>query len=444
MLKRIAVIGTGYVGLVSGTCFAEVGNSVVCCDIDAEKIRGLSAGVMPIYENGLKELVEKNTNENRLFFSTDISKVIEEAEIIYIAVGTPMSETGEADLTFVKSVAEMIGKHLNGYKVIVNKSTVPVGTGKLVQAIIERNSKGEFPFDVVSNPEFLREGTAIYDTMNMERAVIGATSEKAAAIIEELHKPFRTKIVKSNLESAEMIKYAANAFLATKISFINDIANICERVGADVSKVSEGVGLDSRIGNKFLKAGIGFGGSCFPKDTMALLQIAKSVGYPFKMIEAVIETNQKQRVHIVQKLLNVFGDLNGMTISVLGLAFKPNTNDMRSAPALDVIPMLKSLGAKVKAFDPIAVPEAEKLLGDQAVYSENLYETILDTDACVILTEWPEVQNMDIAKLKAALRNPVLIDGRNIFEVEQMRNEGMIYHSIGRPELQEEGILTNV
>lgn len=444
MLKRIAVIGTGYVGLVSGTCFAEVGNSVVCCDIDAEKIRGLSAGLMPIYENGLKELVEKNANENRLFFSTDIPKAIEEAEIIYIAVGTPMSETGEADLTFVKSVAEMIGKHLNGYKVIVNKSTVPVGTGKLVQAIIERNSKGEFPFDVVSNPEFLREGTAIDDTMNMERAVIGATSEKAAAIIEELHKPFRTKIVKSNLESAEMIKYAANAFLATKISFINDIANICERVGADVSKVSEGVGLDSRIGNKFLKAGIGFGGSCFPKDTMALLQIAKSVDYPFKMIEAVIETNQKQRVHIVQKLLNVFGDLNGMTISVLGLAFKPNTNDMRSAPALDVIPMLKSLGAKVKAFDPIAVPEAEKLLGDQAVYSENLYKTIQDTDACVILTEWPEVQNMDIAKLKAALRNPVLIDGRNIFEVEQMRNEGMIYHSIGRPDLQGEGILTNV
>ncbi|WP_275667456.1 UDP-glucose 6-dehydrogenase TuaD [Bacillus haynesii] len=444
MLKRIAVIGTGYVGLVSGTCFAEVGNSVVCCDIDAEKIRGLSAGVMPIYENGLKELVDKNVNENRLFFSTDIPKAIEEAEIIYIAVGTPMSETGEANLTFVKSVAEMIGKHLNGYKVIVNKSTVPVGTGKLVQAIIERNSKGEFPFDVVSNPEFLREGTAIYDTMNMERAVIGATSEKAAAIIEELHKPFQTKIVKSNLESAEMIKYAANAFLATKISFINDIANICERVGADVSKVSEGVGLDSRIGNKFLKAGIGFGGSCFPKDTMALLQIAKSVGYPFKMIEAVIETNQKQRAHIVQKLLDVFGDLNGMTISVLGLAFKPNTNDMRSAPSLDVIPMLRSLGALVKAFDPIAVPEAEKLLGDQAVYSEDLYETIQGTDACVILTEWPEVQNMDIAKLKAALKNPVLIDGRNIFEIEQMRNEGMIYHSIGRPEVQGEGILTNV
>ncbi|ARC75420.1 UDP-glucose 6-dehydrogenase [Bacillus paralicheniformis] len=444
MLKRIAVIGTGYVGLVSGTCFAEVGNSVVCCDIDAEKIRGLSAGVMPIYENGLKELVDKNVNENRLFFSTDIPKAIEEAEIIYIAVGTPMSETGEADLTFVKSVAEMIGKHLNGYKVIVNKSTVPVGTGKLVQAIIERNSKGEFPFDVVSNPEFLREGTAIYDTMNMERAVIGATSEKAAAIIEELHTPFQTKIVKSNLESAEMIKYAANAFLATKISFINDIANICERVGADVSKVSEGVGLDSRIGSKFLKAGIGFGGSCFPKDTMALLQIAKSVGYPFKLIEAVIETNQKQRAHIVQKLLDVFGDLNGMTISVLGLAFKPNTNDMRSAPSLDVIPMLRSLGARVKAFDPIAVPEAEKLLGDQAVYSEDLYETIQDTDACVILTEWPEVQNMDIAKLKSALKNPVLIDGRNIFEIEQMRNEGMIYHSIGRPEEQGEGILTNV
>ncbi|OMI08908.1 UDP-glucose 6-dehydrogenase [Bacillus swezeyi] len=444
ILKRIAVIGTGYVGLVSGTCFAEVGNSVVCCDIDAEKIRGLSAGIMPIYENGLQELVDKNVNENRLFFSTDIPKAIKESDIIYIAVGTPMSENGEADLTYVKSVAESIGSHLNGYKIIVNKSTVPVGTGKLVQSIIEEASKGEYPFDVVSNPEFLREGTAIYDTMNMERAVIGATSEKAAAIIEELHKPFQTKIVKSNLESAEMIKYAANAFLATKISFINDMANICERVGADVSKVSEGVGLDSRIGKKFLQAGIGFGGSCFPKDTMALLQIAKSVGYPFKMIEAVIETNQKQRAHIVQKLLDVFGDLNGMTISVLGLAFKPNTNDMRSAPALDVIPMLRSLGANVQAYDPIAVPEAERLLGDQAVYSNDLFSTVKDTDACLILTDWPQVKHMDVKKLKSYLNQPVLIDGRNLFELDDMKREGLIYHSIGRPGVQGEKILTKV
>ncbi len=444
ILKRIAVIGTGYVGLVSGTCFAEVGNSVVCCDIDAEKIRSLSAGIMPIYENGLKELVDKNVDENRLFFSTDIPKAIREADIIYIAVGTPMSESGEADLTYVKAVAETIGRHLNGYKIIVNKSTVPVGTGKLVQSIIEQASQGRHLFDVVSNPEFLREGTAIYDTMNMERAVIGATSEKAAAIIEELHEPFQTTIVKSNLESAEMIKYAANAFLATKISFINDIANICERVGADVSKVSEGVGLDSRIGKKFLKAGIGFGGSCFPKDTMALLQIAKSVGYPFKMIEAVIETNRKQRAHIVQKLLDVFGDLEGRTVSVLGLAFKPNTNDMRSSPALDVIPMLHSLGARVKAYDPIAAPEAERLLGSQAEYSEGLYETVKDTDACLILTEWPEVQHMNITKLKSCLNQPVLIDGRNLFELEDMKREGFIYHSIGRPEVQGEKILTKV
>lgn len=444
ILKRIAVIGTGYVGLVSGTCFAEIGNSVVCCDIDAEKIRSLSAGIMPIYERGLQELVDKNVNDNRLFFSTDIPKAIKDSEIIYIAVGTPMSENGEADLKYVKEVAETIGKYLNGYKVIVNKSTVPVGTGKLVQSIIEQHNNGKHPFDVVSNPEFLREGTAIYDTMNMERAVIGATSEKAAEIIEDLHKPFQTKIVKSNLESAEMIKYAANAFLATKISFINDIANICERVGADVSKVSEGVGLDSRIGNKFLNAGIGFGGSCFPKDTMALLHIAKSVGYPFKMIEAVIETNQKQRAHIVQKLLDVFGDLNGMTISVLGLAFKPNTNDMRSAPSLDVIPMLRGLGAHIKAYDPIAIPEAERLLGDQAIYSNDLYDTVKDTDACLILTDWPQVKEMDFKKLKTYLNRPVLIDGRNLFKLEDMRREGFIYHSIGRPGVQGEKSLTKV
>ncbi|MDA1476578.1 UDP-glucose 6-dehydrogenase TuaD [Bacillus changyiensis] len=443
-MKRIAVIGTGYVGLVSGTCFAEVGHSVVCCDIDIKKISSLKAGIIPIYESGLKELVDKNTKENRLFFSTDIPETIRKADIIYIAVGTPMSENGEADLRHVKAVANIIGANLNGYKIIVNKSTVPVGTGKLVQSIIQQVSKGSHPFDVVSNPEFLREGTAIADTMNMERAVIGATSEKAATIIEELHQPFETTIVKTNLESAEMIKYAANAFLATKISFINDIANICERVGADVEKVAEGVGLDSRIGKKFLHAGIGFGGSCFPKDTMALLQIAKSVGYPFKMIEAVIETNQKQRAHIVQKLLHVFGDLQGKTISVLGLAFKPNTNDMRSSPALDVIPMLRNLGAQVKAYDPVAIPEAKRFLGDQVVYSEDLFETVKETDACLILTEWPQVQHMNITKLKSCLKQPILVDGRNLFRLEDMKREGFIYHSIGRPDIQGEKILTKV
>ncbi|ADP34056.1 UDP-glucose 6-dehydrogenase TuaD [Bacillus atrophaeus] len=435
-MKKIAVIGTGYVGLVSGTCFAEIGNKVVCCDIDESKIRSLKNGVIPIYEPGLADLVEKNVQEQRLSFTNEIPSAVKEADIIYIAVGTPMSKTGEADLTYVKAAAKTIGEHLNGYKVIVNKSTVPVGTGKLVHSIIQKASKGKCPFDVVSNPEFLREGSAIHDTMNMERAVIGATSNKAASIIEDLHQPFHTPIVKTNLESAEMIKYAANAFLATKISFINDIANICERVGADVSKVSDGVGLDSRIGRKFLKAGIGFGGSCFPKDTTALLQIAKSAGYPFKLIEAVIETNEKQRVHIVDKLLNVMGDLKGRTISVLGLAFKPHTNDVRSAPALDVIPLLQQLGACVKAYDPIAIPEASSILGEQIEYSTNLYDAISDTDACLILTDWPEVKEMELVKAKTLLKQPIIIDGRNLFSLEEMRAAGYIYHSIGRPSVQ--------
>ncbi|WP_343310989.1 UDP-glucose/GDP-mannose dehydrogenase family protein [Bacillus atrophaeus] len=435
-MKKIAVIGTGYVGLVSGTCFAEIGNKVVCCDIDESKIRSLKNGVIPIYEPGLADLVEKNVQEQRLSFTNEIPSAVKEADIIYIAVGTPMSKTGEADLTYVKAAAKTIGEHLNGYKVIVNKSTVPVGTGKLVHSIIQKASKGKCPFDVVSNPEFLREGSAIHDTMNMERAVIGATSNKAASIIEDLHQPFHTPIIKTNLESAEMIKYAANAFLATKISFINDIANICERVGADVSKVSDGVGLDSRIGRKFLKAGIGFGGSCFPKDTTALLQIAKSAGYPFKLIEAVIETNEKQRVHIVDKLLNVMGDLKGRTISVLGLAFKPHTNDVRSAPALDVIPLLQQLGACVKAYDPIAIPEASSILGEQIEYSTNLYDAISDTDACLILTDWPEVKEMELVKAKTLLKQPIIIDGRNLFSLEEMRAAGYIYHSIGRPSVQ--------
>lgn len=432
-VKKIAVIGTGYVGLVSGTCFAEIGNKVACCDIDESKIRSLKNGVIPIYEPGLADLVEKNVLDRRLSFTNDIPSAIRASDIIYIAVGTPMSKTGEADLTYVKAAAKTIGEHLNGYKVIVNKSTVPVGTGKLVQSIVQKASKGRYSFDVVSNPEFLREGSAIHDTMNMERAVIGSTSHKAAAIIEELHQPFRTPVIKTNLESAEMIKYAANAFLATKISFINDIANICERVGADVSKVADGVGLDSRIGKKFLKAGIGFGGSCFPKDTTALLQIAKTAGYPFKLIEAVIETNEKQRVHIVDKLLTVMGSIKGRTISVLGLAFKPNTNDVRSAPALDIIPMLQQLGAHVKAYDPIAIPEASAVLGDQAEYYTDVYEAIEDTDACLVLTDWPEVKEMELVKVKTLLRQPIIIDGRNLFSLEEMQAAGYIYHSIGRP-----------
>lgn len=438
ILKTIAVIGTGYVGLVSGTCFAETGNQVTCCDIDTNKIENLKKGMIPIYEPGLEEMVIKNLKNKRLSFTVNIGDAIREADIVYVAVGTPMSESGEADLTYVRAVAQTIGENLNEYKVIVNKSTVPVGTGKLVESIVRDASKGQIPFDVVSNPEFLREGSAIKDTMKMERAVIGATSEKAASMIKELHQPFTDKIVTCSVESAEMIKYAANAFLATKISFINDIANICERVGADVKKVSEGIGLDSRIGAKFLNAGIGFGGSCFPKDTTALLHTAHSVNYPFKLIEAVIETNSNQRQIMVQKLLDVFGDVKGRKISVLGLAFKPNTDDMRSSPAIDIIPKLVELGAEVCAYDPIAIKEAKKYLGEQITYRKNVYETIDGTDACLILTEWEDVKAIDWNVFKTKMNQPVLIDGRNLFELDLMKREGIIYHSIGRPAIKDE------
>jgi UDPglucose 6-dehydrogenase len=435
-MKKIAVIGTGYVGLVSGTCFADSGNQVTCCDIDQLKINELVQGIMPIYEPGLKELVQKNVRKGTLNFSANISQEIQEAEVILIAVGTPMTSSGKADLTYVKQVAKSIGENLNGYKVIVTKSTVPVGTGKLIESVIEKYSIANHPFDVVSNPEFLREGTAIKDTMNMERAVIGTTSEKAFQIIEEMHQPFTSNIVKTSLETAEIIKYAANAFLATKISFINDIANICERVGADVTKVSEGIGLDSRIGNKFLQAGVGFGGSCFPKDTAALLHIAEDSGYDFKLIKAVIETNEGQRVQLVKKLIQALGSLHGKTISVLGLAFKPDTDDIRSSPALDIIPYLSEQGAIVKAYDPIAIVEAKKQIGYQCTYTEDIYEAINDTDACLILTDWKDVKSLDLPLVKQIMKQPLIVDGRNLFDLERMNHLGFTYLSVGRPAIQ--------
>ncbi|WP_096156585.1 UDP-glucose 6-dehydrogenase TuaD [Bacillus sp. FJAT-45066] len=436
-MKKLAVIGTGYVGLVSGTCFAEIGNKVTCCDIDETKISKLSNGEIPIYEPGLEELVKKNSRNGNLTFTTDIASAMQDAEVIYIAVGTPMSESGEADLRFVKAVAKTIGENLNAYKVVVNKSTVPVGTGELVYNIVQENATDKtVEFDVVSNPEFLREGSAIHDTMNMERAVIGATSEKAAAIIEELHKPFNTTIVKTNVETAEMIKYAANAFLATKISFINDIANVCERVGADVTKVAEGMGLDSRIGSKFLQAGIGYGGSCFPKDTQALVHIASEVGYDLKLVRSVIETNESQKIKIVEKMQEVFGELKGKKVAILGLAFKPNTDDMRYAPSLYVIPALKELGAEITAYDPVAIEEAKKWIETEITYSEDLYGTIEGADACVILTEWPEVMDLDLIRVKQLLESPFIFDGRNCFKLEVMKDKGINYYSIGRPSIQ--------
>ncbi|MFP5111885.1 UDP-glucose 6-dehydrogenase TuaD [Bacillaceae bacterium C204] len=441
-MKKIAVLGTGYVGLVTGTCFADSGNQVTCCDINQLKINDLIQGIMPIYEPGLKELVHKNVRKGTLQFSANISQEIQDAEVIFIAVGTPMTSSGKADLTYIKQVAKSIGENLNGYKVVVTKSTVPVGTGKLIESVIRESSHGKHPFDVVSNPEFLREGTAIKDTMNMERAVIGTTSEKAFQIIAEIHQPFTANIVKASLETAEIIKYAANAFLATKISFINDIANICERVGADVTKVSAGIGLDSRIGNKFLQAGVGFGGSCFPKDTAALLHIAEECRYDFKLIKAVIETNEGQRVQLVKKLLLALGSLKGKTISVLGLAFKPDTDDIRSSPALDIIPYLTEQGAIVKAYDPIAIVEAKKQIGYQCTYSEDIYETIDHSDACMILTDWQDVKTLDLPLVKQLMNQPLIIDGRNLFDLEKMKELGFTYLSVGRPAIHTNSVIS--
>lgn len=432
-MRKIAVIGTGYVGLVSGTCFAEIGNRIVCCDIDERKIQMLKRGVVPIYEPGLAELIEKNAAANRLFFSSDVGEAIESADIVYIAVGTPMSETGEADMSYVKAVAKTIGEHLNGYKIIVNKSTVPVGTGELVRQIVHNHRK--YPnvhFDVVSNPEFLREGSAIADCMSMDRAIIGSNSDKAAQAIADLHAPFGTRIFLTDLESAEMIKYAANAFLATKISFINAIANICERVGADVAEVAEGMGLDSRIGGKFLQAGIGYGGSCFPKDTYALAHIADQSGYDFELLKAVIRTNDRQRLLVLDKLGHALGPLEGKRVAVLGLAFKPNTDDMRYAPALTIVPELIRLGASVRAYDPVAEATARPLLPEAVEYFGSVGETIEGCDACVILTEWSEIAGMDLAQAQRTMRSAVIVDGRNCLSREDARRHGIVYHSIGR------------
>lgn len=433
-MVKIAVIGAGYVGLVSGICFADVGNQIVCADIDADKIAKLSKGEIPIYEPGLADLAKRNASAGRLSFTTDVGEAIRQAEVVYIAVGTPMSENGAADLTYVKETAETIGRHLNNYKIIVTKSTVPVGTGKRIEQWIgEHRPDASVPFDVASNPEFLREGSAIRDCMQMERAVIGARSKRAVDVLRKLHEPFQTKVIVTDIESAEMIKYAANAFLATKISFINSIANLCERVGADISKVSEGMGADSRIGGKFLQAGIGYGGSCFPKDTEALRHIAQTMDCEFPILDAVIETNQKQRFVVIDKLTQALGSLQGKRIGVLGLSFKPETDDIRYSPALDIIPTLVSRGAEVIGCDPIATEAVCRTLGDFGIaYTENWQEAALNSDACVILTEWREFRNMDLAALGRMMRCPILVDGRNCFDMESMRRNGFEYHSVGR------------
>ena len=430
---NICVIGTGYVGLVTGVIFADMGNDVVCVDKVAAKIDGLNQGIMPIYEPGLEEMVGRNVADGRLQFTTDLDSAVQKAEIVFIAVGTPPKADGSTDLSYVEGAAKGIARALNRYKVIVNKSTVPVGTGNFVREVIEMNKRRSVDFDVVSNPEFLREGSAITDTLVPDRIVIGAPSKIVAMRLLELYAPLERPMIVTDVASAEMIKYASNAFLATKISFANAIANICEEAGADVTQVVKGMGLDARIGSAFLNAGLGYGGSCFPKDTRSLLHTAQSYGCEFPLLAATIETNEQQPKRFIAKIHDALGgeSLKGKTVGILGLAFKANTDDMREAKSLDVIADLLASGATVKAYDPIAM-ENTKPVFPHITYGANAYEVATGADALVIVTEWNEFKNLNFERLSALMARPLILDGRNLYDPERLRRMGFEYHSIGR------------
>lgn len=429
---NLTVIGTGYVGLVSGVCFAALGHHVTCVDKDVSKIAMLRRGEVPIYEPGLKELIERNTDEGRLCFTTDLSAPVKEAEIIIIAVGTPPTDTGEADLSYIDQAAAEIARAINGYKIIVTKSTVPVGTNERIRRIIARISK--HPFSVVSVPEFLREGSAVRDSFHPDRVIIGTDHEEAGDVIARLHQPLTDHIMLTDIRSAEMIKYASNAFLATKISFINEIANICEKVGADVTEVARGMGSDRRIGDSFLQAGIGYGGSCFPKDTQALIQIAGHVEYDFKLLRSVVEVNQLQRLNIIRKLQESLGTLQARTVGIWGLSFKPNTDDVREAPSLEIIPLLVDLGATVKVYDPIAMENFRKQCDCASIiYCSSPEEAAEDSDAICLLTEWEEFRNIDLSHIEKLMKLPILVDGRNVFSAQEIVETRFYYYSIGRP-----------
>lgn len=431
---NICVVGTGYVGLVTGACFAEFGLKVICVDKDVKKIKDLSNARIPIFEPGLEELVKRNIKDERLSFSTDLADAVRKSLAIFIAVGTPSKEDGSADLSYVESVAQSIAENMNGYKIIITKSTVPVGTGERIRKIIGEKQKEKNDFDIVSNPEFLREGAAIEDFMRPNRVVIGAESDHAIAIMKDLYSPLyliETPFVITDIKTAEMIKYASNAFLATKVSFINEIANICERVGADVHMVARGMGLDKRIGPKFLHPGPGYGGSCFPKDTQAIVNIAKEHTYDFEIVKAVIKVNEKQRMLMVEKIKKAIGDLKDKMVGILGLSFKPNTDDMREAPSVSIIRGLQKEGAKIRAFDPAAMDEAKKFLSD-VEYCSDPYEVANNSDALVILTEWNQFRNLDIDKIKDLLKRPILIDMKNIYDPKKMKAAGIRYTGVGR------------
>jgi UDPglucose 6-dehydrogenase len=433
-MKKIAVIGTGYVGLVTGTCFAETGNQVICVDIDAKKVERLKNGEMPIYEPQLDVLFERNIAAKRLSFTTDLAAGIKDAEIIFLALPTPPGADGSADLKYILAVADDLGKLLTDYKVIVDKSTVPVGTAEKVTAVIAKNAR--VPFDVVSNPEFLREGFAVEDFMKPDRVVIGSSSERAQKIMEQLYKPFVRQgnpILFMDEKSAELTKYAANAFLATKITFMNEIANFCEIVGADVDKVRIGIGSDERIGRRFLFPGIGYGGSCFPKDVQALVNSGNEQAYSFEILKAVMKVNESQKTILLPKITNFFrGELADKKIAVWGLAFKPDTDDIREAPALYLINALLEKGATVSAYDPEAMNNVNQLLGDKIAYADNEYAALENADALLICTEWGVFRNPDFEKMATLMNDKVIFDGRNLFEVNEMNEKGFYYQSIGR------------
>jgi UDPglucose 6-dehydrogenase len=433
---NICVIGSGYVGLVTGACLADFGMNVVGVDKDHGKVEGLSRGRVPIYEPGLDTLVQKNMAEGRLRFTTDLGPAIEEAQAIFIAVGTPPKSDGSADLTFIREVAASIAEHLNGYKIIITKSTVPIGTGRMIEAIVRDGVGGKHTFAVVSNPEFLREGSAIEDFMHPDRVVIGTRDQRAAEMMKKVYSPLHAAdvpFIVTNVETAELIKYASNGFLATKISFINEVAQICEAWGADVEVVSKGMGLDNRIGPKFLQAGPGFGGSCFPKDTRAAAQIARDAGLRFRIIEAVLEVNEFTQKRMIEKVDQALGGFAGKTIAVLGLSFKPNTDDLRESPALPVVAALVDGGAAVRAFDPEAMTACKPLF-PTVVYTRDAYEAAEGADAVVIATEWNQFRKLDLERLRKLVRGTLVIDLRNLYEPEEMAVEGFRYVSIGRPE----------
>ncbi|VAX15218.1 UDP-glucose 6-dehydrogenase [hydrothermal vent metagenome] len=428
---RLCVIGSGYVGLVTAAVFADLGNDVACVDVDEKKIESLNNRVMPIYEPGLEEMVTRNMDEGRVSFSTDVDSGVKGADVVFICVGTPPKDDGETDLSYIESAARTIGERLNGYKIVVNKSTVPVGTGDLVRRVINETKTTDANFDVVSNPEFLREGSAIGDALNPDRVVIGAPTKEVAVKLLELYATLGSPMLITDVESAEIIKYASNSFLATKISFINAIADICEKVGANVNDVAKGMGADRRIGKEFLNAGLGFGGSCFPKDVLSLIHTSGKLGAEFSLLKEVVKINEERVNHFVHRVIDRFPDVASCTFGVLGLAFKPDTDDMREAKSIDIIKQLTAHGAKVRAYDPVSMDNAAKEMPD-ITYCDSAYDALTGVDAMIVVTEWREFKLLDMERIKGLMKTPVIFDGRNVYDAGRVRSAGFEYFSIGR------------